>query len=74
MCLDWEKIIANIEKGENRLKRMGEVQELLSAKVKKYKVPLHQLKLSYGNNKGKTFTEEEDRFMVRFSLVVLSRN
>ncbi len=62
--LDHEKLLANIEKGEARLKKMGEIQNLLNAKVAKYKMPLHQLKINYGGNKGKSFTDEEDRFMV----------
>jgi hypothetical protein len=32
--------------------------------VGRYKNPFHQLKLSYGANKGKNFTEEEDRFLI----------
>lgn len=61
---DHEKILANIEKGEARIKKMGEIQTLLSTKIAKYKMPLHQLKVNYGGNKGKSFTDEEDRFMV----------
>lgn len=30
----------------------------------RYRAPFHQLRLSYGNNKGKNYTEEEDRFLV----------
>lgn len=29
-----------------------------------YRAPFHQLKIAYGTNKGKLFTEEEDRFLV----------
>lgn len=30
----------------------------------RYRAPFHQLRISYGNNKGKNYTEEEDRFLV----------
>ncbi|KAJ1336566.1 hypothetical protein BSLG_007350 [Batrachochytrium salamandrivorans] len=61
---DYEKFVGNIEKGEARLKKIQEVQESLSAKIGKYRIPLQQLKLSYGQNKGKNYTEEEDRFLL----------
>lgn len=32
--------------------------------MQRYRAPFHQLRLSYGNNKGKNYTEEEDRFLV----------
>ncbi|XP_031639667.1 chromatin-remodeling complex ATPase chain Iswi-like [Contarinia nasturtii] len=32
--------------------------------MSRYRAPFHQLRLSYGNNKGKNYTEEEDRFLV----------
>ena len=37
---------------------------VLCFKVARTKNPWHTLKVSYGNNKGKAFTEEEDRFLV----------
>ena len=30
----------------------------------RYRAPFHQLRLQYGTNKGKNYTEEEDRFLV----------
>lgn len=30
----------------------------------RYRAPFHQLRLIYGSNKGKNYTEEEDRFLV----------
>lgn len=32
--------------------------------MSRYLVPFHQLRLNYGTNKGKNYTEEEDRFLV----------
>lgn len=32
--------------------------------MSRYRAPFHQLRISYGNNKGKNYTEDEDRFLV----------
>lgn len=32
--------------------------------MSRYRAPFHQLRLQYGTNKGKNYTEEEDRFLV----------
>lgn len=32
--------------------------------MNRYLVPFHQLRLNYGTNKGKNYTEEEDRYLV----------
>lgn len=61
---DHEKILAQIEKGEARIQRRQSVKRALDAKIAKYKAPFHQLRIAYGTNKGKTYTEEEDRFLV----------
>lgn len=37
---------------------------LLLAQIGRYKAPFHQLRISYGTNKGKNYTEEEDRFLI----------
>ncbi|KAJ3001472.1 hypothetical protein HKX48_002851, partial [Thoreauomyces humboldtii] len=66
---DYEKIIANIEKGESRLRKTQEIQDALTAKVKQHRAPLQQLRLQYSQSKGKNYTEEEDRFL----LVTLER-
>jgi SNF2 family DNA or RNA helicase len=61
---DWEKIIGRIEKGESDLRRKEEIQESLSKKVRRYRYPFNQLKLLYSTNRGKNYTEEEDRFLI----------
>ncbi|KAI8907258.1 SNF2 family N-terminal domain-containing protein [Gorgonomyces haynaldii] len=61
---DYEKIVSNIEKGEQRILKTREIQEAISSKVQRYRLPLQQMKLNYGQNKGKTYTEEEDRFLL----------
>ena len=32
--------------------------------MNRYRAPFHQLRIQYGTNKGKNYTEEEDRFLV----------
>ncbi|CAI2347756.1 unnamed protein product [Caenorhabditis sp. 36 PRJEB53466] len=61
---DAEKVISQIEKGEARIQRKHAVAKALDAKIAKYKAPFQQLRISYGTNKGKTYTEDEDRFLV----------
>lgn len=63
--LEFEKIISSIEKGEVKLRRVHDVQEILTSKISKLRLPLQQLKIPYNQSKGKNFTEEEDRFMVQ---------
>jgi len=60
-----EKIIANIEKAEARLLKITEINAAIDQKISQARIPLQQVKLVYGQNKGKTYTEEEDRFLVR---------
>ena len=54
---DCDRIMASIEKGESRIQRRA----LINAKIARYKAPFHQLRIAYGTNKGKNYTEEEDR-------------
>jgi SWI/SNF-related matrix-associated actin-dependent regulator of chromatin subfamily A member 5 len=61
---DHERILAQIEKGEQRIQRRISVKSALDAKIAKYKAPFYQLRIQYGTNKGKNFTEEEDRFLI----------
>ncbi|VEL07554.1 unnamed protein product [Protopolystoma xenopodis] len=32
--------------------------------MSRYRAPFHQLRIQYGTNKGKNYTEEEDRFLI----------
>merc|ERR1711997_947207 len=61
---DCDKIMASIEKGEARIQRRALTKKALDAKIARYKAPFHQLRIAYGTNKGKNYTEEEDRFLV----------
>merc|ERR1712228_76495 len=61
---DIERIMAQIERGESRIQRRALIKKALDAKIARYKAPFHQLRIAYGTNKGKNYTEEEDRFLV----------
>jgi len=61
---DSERLMAQIEKGEARIQRRALIKKALDAKIARYKAPFHQLRIAYGTNKGKNYTEEEDRFLV----------
>merc|ERR1739844_689524 len=61
---DIDRIIAQIEKGEAKIQRRALIRKALDAKIARYRAPFHQLRLAYGTNKGKNYTEEEDRFLV----------
>merc|ERR1712026_497868 len=61
---DIERIMAQIEKGEAKIQRRSLIRKALDAKIARYRAPFHQLRIAYGTNKGKNYTEEEDRFLV----------
>jgi NifU-like protein involved in Fe-S cluster formation len=64
---DYERIIASIEKGESRIQRIIETNNAISQKIAQYRVPLQQIKFTYGQNKGKSYSDEEDRFLVYYN-------
>ncbi|XP_065159905.1 chromatin-remodeling complex ATPase chain Iswi isoform X2 [Atheta coriaria] len=61
---DVDRIMAQIEKGEGKIQRRASIKRALEAKMGRYRAPFHQLRISYGTNKGKNYMEEEDRFLV----------
>ncbi|XP_066923366.1 SWI/SNF-related matrix-associated actin-dependent regulator of chromatin subfamily A member 5-like [Clytia hemisphaerica] len=61
---DIDKIMAQIERGEAKIQRRISIKRAMEAKMARYKSPFHQLRIQYGTNKGKNYTEEEDRFIV----------
>jgi len=65
--IDYEKIISNIEKGEAKLQKIQEIQDVLTQKITSHRNPLQQLKSPYHQNKGRNYTEDEDRYLVNFN-------
>lgn len=66
MPTDYDRIIKNIERGEARISRKDEIMKAIGKKLDRYKNPWLELKIQYGQNKGKLYNEECDRFMVQF--------
>ncbi|GHJ85429.1 hypothetical protein NliqN6_1831 [Naganishia liquefaciens] len=61
---DYQKVIDRIEAGERvREKRQFEI-DILDRKVKNTPLPLQTLEINYGQNKGKQYSEDEDRFLL----------
>lgn len=44
--------------------RWFEFADVMPLQVHRYRQPFQQLRINYGNNRGKNFTEEEDRFLM----------
>ncbi|VDL92227.1 unnamed protein product [Schistocephalus solidus] len=61
---DVDKHMAQIERGEAKIQRRAAVKRALDVKMARYRAPFHQLRIQYGTNKGKNYTEEEDRFLI----------
>jgi SWI/SNF-related matrix-associated actin-dependent regulator of chromatin subfamily A member 5 len=61
---DIDRIMTQIERGETKIQRRASIKKALDAKMARYRAPFHQLRIAYGTNKGKNYTEEEDRFLV----------
>jgi SWI/SNF-related matrix-associated actin-dependent regulator of chromatin subfamily A member 5 len=62
--IDYDRIVKNIERGEARISRKDEIMRAIGKKLDRYKNPWLELKIQYGQNKGKFYNEECDRFMV----------
>eukprot|EP00736_Rhodelphis_marinus_P006436 Rmarinus@m.16471 len=61
---DYDKIIKQIEGGEEKLQKRAEAIHALEVKVGWYKNPWTDLEISYGPGRDKRWTEEEDRFLL----------
>mmetsp|Transcript_29607 Transcript_29607/g.69281 ORF Transcript_29607/g.69281 Transcript_29607/m.69281 type:complete len:297 (-) Transcript_29607:190-1080(-) len=59
-----DKAVRRIEVGEQRITRRVEIGAALATKVTRHKNSWQALKILYGAQKGKLFSEEEDRFLV----------
>nr|XP_017227158.1 PREDICTED: ISWI chromatin-remodeling complex ATPase CHR11-like [Daucus carota subsp. sativus] len=61
---DYDRIIKDIERGEVRISRKDEIMKAIGKKMDRYKNPWTELKIQYGQNEGKLYTEECDRFIL----------
>lgn len=69
-CSDYDRIIKIIERGEAKISRKDEIMRAIRKKMDRYKNPWSELKIQYGQNKGKLYNEECDRFMVCYSMIL----
>ena len=60
----YDRYITAIEAGEERLRKQDRQTKFLHEKLSQYRAPLLQLQIQYNQNKGKVYTEEEDRFLL----------
>lgn len=60
----WAKIAKVIAEGEQKIARREEMEKAINAKVSRYSDPWKDLDVVYGNNRSKTFIDEEDRWLV----------
>jgi SWI/SNF-related matrix-associated actin-dependent regulator of chromatin subfamily A member 5 len=70
---DYDRIIKNIEKGESKISRKDEIMKAIAKKMDRYKNPWLELKIQYGQNKGKLYNEECDRFLVNAGATTLTK-
>ncbi|KAL4401794.1 chromatin remodeling complex Adenosinetriphosphatase [Malassezia pachydermatis] len=61
---DGERIVQRVEEGESKRQKLQHHERLLRRKMASYAAPLHQLKLTYNQAKGKAYSEDEDRFLL----------
>ncbi|CAB1352731.1 unnamed protein product [Coregonus sp. 'balchen'] len=63
---DFNQFIkANEKYGRDDIDNIArEVEGKNPEEIARYKAPFHQLRIQYGTNKGKNYTEEEDRFLI----------
>lgn len=61
---DYKRVLGNIERGEAKIARQNDMLKAVRRKIDLYKNPWRDLKIVYGANKVKSYTEEEDRFLL----------
>lgn len=60
-----ERYIAQIEAGEERMRKLQHQQKLLRQKIERYKVPQSEMIITYpANNSKKIYSTDEDRFIL----------
>ena len=62
--LEYERIAQRIAEGEARRSKQQSLWQLLARKVRSVAYPMQELEFTYPTTKGKTYSEEEDRYLV----------
>jgi len=63
MIKEWDRMIKQIERGEQKLAKQKQLQQVIDNKVKRFKNNFEKMAIPYPNTQ-KTFTEEEDKFLL----------
>lgn len=63
-CIEYSRFNTRIIEGEAKRNKRDMQTALLEHKIKSVKYPMHELELNYPATKGKTYTEEEDRYLL----------
>jgi len=61
---DSDRLVARIEDGESKLQKQHAHERFLREFVSGFRSPLQQMKLPYTQNKGRSYSEDEDRFLL----------
>jgi len=64
ICLSWLFCFYRKQFHANCTQFLSLYNLICFVQIGRYKAPFHQLRISYGTNKGKNYTEEEDRFLI----------
>jgi SWI/SNF-related matrix-associated actin-dependent regulator of chromatin subfamily A member 5 len=63
----FEKMMRDVEKGESKLEERGKLNDATNIKIQRYENPWEQMTFNYVGLQGKTYTEEEDRYLLCFA-------
>ncbi|KAK0527865.1 chromatin remodeling complex Adenosinetriphosphatase [Tilletia horrida] len=61
---DSDRLVARIEEGESKLRKQHSNEQTLREFVSSFRSPLQQMKLPYTQNKGRSYSDDEDRFLL----------
>lgn len=60
----WTRVLKAIEEGEQKIARQELMERAIQLKFDRYENAWKDLDMAYGNNRSKTFQDEEDRWLV----------
>lgn len=60
----WESYMKKYDDEEKRREKLKQDKDILHAKISTARYPLQKLDINYGQNKGKQYSEDEDRFLL----------
>jgi len=61
--VDHDRIIKNIERGEEKIAKRVDMERAVELKLKTVRNPWKDLRFTYGSSRSKAYTEDNDRFL-----------